>query len=172
MDQATRHVVIDDGTKEIVLENNFGQQICKVHFRPADFSILDRLKTLQADFASIVEPLKSMDIKNDGTATTDADWDKVKAVEDELKKRINALFDMDDADQIFATRNAFSSVGGKFFVQHVLDGLAGVIEQTMAEELKASAQKVKKYLKPLPKKSPAKKAAPAKKPASKKKGAK
>lgn len=187
MAKTTLRAVVDDGTREIVLANSFGKEICKVYFRPADLSIMDRYNALRGDFEDIIKPLADMDIKNDGSAGTDEDWAKIKQVETELKKRINNLFDMEEADAIFASRNPFSSVGGKFFVQHVIEALGGVIEQAMAEELKTSEQHVKKYLKPaqkraakvthitkatLPAKKPATKKATTKKPAAKKKGAK
>lgn len=60
--------IIDDGTIEVKLENKFGKQICAVHIRPADISIIDRLNSLMDDFSDIVEPLKECDINADGTA--------------------------------------------------------------------------------------------------------
>ena len=157
-------MVIDDGTKEVRLVNTFGKEICKIYIRPTDLSILDRYKALMGDFEDIVRPLADMDLKNDGTANFDKDWPKLKQVEDELKQRLNALFDMEEADAIFAKRSPFASVGGKFFVLHVLDGLGGVIETAMAEELQASRARTSKYLGD---KAPAKKSAAKKAPAKK-----
>lgn len=166
------NVVIDDGTREVVLTNTFGKEICKVYFRPADFSILDRYRNLMNDFEEIVKPLSELNIQRDGTATVDEEWPVLKSVEEELKKRLNALFDMEEADDIFATRNPFSSVGGQFFAQRVLEALGGVIEQAMAEEMDASRQRTEKYLtdtQDTAKKPAAKKATP-KKTATKKTG--
>lgn len=159
------NVVVDDGTREVVLTNTFGKEICKVYFRPADFSILDRYRKLMNDFEDIVKPLSELDIQRDGTATVEEEWPVLKGVETELKKRLNELFDMEEADAIFATRNPFSSVGGQFFAQRVLEALGGVIEQTMAEEVDASRRRTDKYLantadtvkKPTAKKAAAKK---------------
>ena len=103
--------VIDDGTKEITLVNKYGELICKVHIRPSDLSIIDRYKDFEKDFDKIVEPLKSLDIKNDGTALFEKDWKILKSVEITLVQRINNLFDIDNAAEIFAKRNPFSSVG-------------------------------------------------------------
>lgn len=138
--------VIDDGTREIPITNKFGKEICKIYIRPADISILDRYEALTADFESIVAPLKDLDIKNDGTAAFDKDWATLKAVETELKKRINALFDMDEADAIFATRNPFSSVGGRFFVENVIAALGDIITEAVADEAALSKQRMSKYL--------------------------
>lgn len=138
--------VIDDGTREIPLVNKFGKLICNIYIRPADLSILDRYNQLTADFKDIVEPLKTLDIKNDGTAAFDDDWRVLKSVEDELKKRINALFDMDEADNIFAKRSPFSSVGGKFFCESVIEVIGDIIVEAVEDEMKLSKQRTDKYL--------------------------
>lgn len=138
--------IIDDGTREIPLVNKFGKLICNIYIRPADLSILDRYNQLAADFSSIVEPLKTLDIKNDGTATFDADWQVLKSVETELKRRINALFDMDEADDIFAKRNPFSSVGGKFFCESVIEVIGNIITEAVEDEMKLSKARTDKYL--------------------------
>lgn len=138
--------IIDDGTREIPLVNKFGKLICNIYIRPADLSILDRYNQLAADFKDIVEPLKTMDIKNDGTATFDTDWQVLKNVEADLKQRINALFDMDEADAIFAKRNPFSSVNGKFFCESVIEVIGNIIVEAVEDELAKSKRRTDKYL--------------------------
>lgn len=139
-------VVVDDGTREIPIMNKFGKQICTIHFRPADYSIIDRYNAMLADFDTMIEPLKSLSLNNDGTAAFDKDWQVLKQVESNLKERINDLFDMDDADAIFAKRNPFSSIGGKFYCLHILDALQSVIAAAVEEETKLSQQRMSKYL--------------------------
>lgn len=138
--------IIDDGTREIPLMNKYGKLICNIYIRPADLSILDRYNQLAADFGSIVEPLKELEIKNDGTAAFDADWQVLKSVETELKRRINALFDMDEADDIFAKRNPFSSVGGKFFCESVIEVIGNIIVEAVEDEMELSKRRTDKYL--------------------------
>ena len=138
--------IIDDGTREIPLMNKFGKLICDIYIRPADLSILDRYNQLTADFKDIVEPLKKLEIKNDGTAAFDTDWQVLKAVEAELKQRINALFDMDEADDIFAKRNPFSSVGGKFFCESVIEVIGNIIVEAVEDEMALSKSRTDKYL--------------------------
>lgn len=138
--------VIDDGTREIPLVNKFGKLICNIYIRPADLSILDRYNQLAADFKDIVKPLEKLNIERDGTAAFDADWQILKSVEDELKRRINALFDMDEANDIFAKRNPFSSVGGKFFCESVIEVIGGIITEAVEDEMKLSKQRTDKYL--------------------------
>lgn len=138
--------IIDDGTREIPLVNKFGKLICNIYIRPADLSILDRYTQLTTDFQTIVEPLKDINIGNDGTASFEEDWKILKAVEAEMKQRINALFDMDEADEIFAKRNPFSSVGGKFFCESVIETIGNLIADAVEEEMELSRKRTEKYL--------------------------
>ena len=137
---------IDDGTQEIQLTNMYGDAICKVRFRPTDFSILDRYAAFTNDFESIVEPLKQIGISNNGEADTDESWKILKGVETEIIKRFNGLFDMSDAEKIFEKRNAFSSVNGKFFCENVLLALGDVVANAIEEETKSRQKKMEKYL--------------------------
>ena len=140
--------IVDDGTREIPLYNKFGKLICNVYFRPADFSIVDRYDDMKDRIKDIVAPLKDISLRSDGTATFDNDWAVLKKVEADIKREFDALFDMEQADEIFAKRNAFSSVGGQFFALRVFDALGGVIEQAISEEAALSQKRVEKYLTP------------------------
>lgn len=141
--------VVDDGTREIPLVNNFGKLICKVYMRPGDLSIVDRYNDFVKDFDKIVEPLAQLSLNNDGTATFEEEWTVLKSVEDEVKKRFNELFDMEEADEIFAKRLAFASVGGEFFCFRVLMALQNVIADVVEEEARLSNQRTNKYLQDL-----------------------
>ena len=138
--------IVDDGTKEIPIVNKYGKLICKIHFRPADFSIIDRYNAMMLDFDAMVDPLKNLSLNNDGTSNFEKDWQTLKGVENTLKDRINALLDSDDADAIFATRNPFSSVGGKFYCFHVLNALEAIITEAVEEEAALSQQRMSAYL--------------------------
>ena len=134
---------LDDGTKEITLVNTYGKVIAKIHFRPSDISIMDRYNSLTKDFEKITEPLRQIDINADGTA--DENWATLKSVENTLIQRINALLDSDDAGEIFRVRNAFSSIGGRFFVEHVIDVIGNVITAYLAEEAELTKARVAPY---------------------------
>ena len=138
---------LDDGTREITLKNTFGKTICTLYIRTGDVSIYDRYKMLVADFDNIVKPLSAIGLEGDGTASFDQDWETLKGVEGELKRKINDLFDMDGADELFAKRNPFSSIGGEFFVEKVLTVLGAAIAQAVEDEAKLSQKRVAKYLK-------------------------
>ena len=107
---------------------------------------MDRLNALMDDFSGIVEPLKNCDINADGTAKFEAQWAAIKQVESALIDRINAVFDMDEAADIFAKRNAFSSVNGVFFVESVIMALGDVVKEAIEKESRESAERMSKYL--------------------------
>lgn len=138
--------IIDDGTREIPIKNKFGKLICNIYIRPADLSIIDRYNKLTDDLEDMIRPLQDLDINADGTAAFEKDWELMKGVETELKRRINEVFDMEEADEIFAKRNPFSSVGGKFFLEIVIEGLGQIINEAMEEELELSQKRTDKYL--------------------------
>lgn len=142
--------VVDDGTRKIPIENQFGKHICDIYMRPADVSIIDRYNALKADFGDIVKPLEGLSLKADGSAAMDEDWAVLKKVERDLMDRINALFDIEEADEIFAKRSPFSSVGGTFFCVNVLNTLGGIITEAIEEETRLSRQRMSKYLDDLP----------------------
>ena len=139
-------ITIDDGTKAYDLVNKFGKKICTVYFRPSDLSIIDRYKKVQSSLQEITEPLLNVDINADGTAAFETGWDALKQAEDKLIDKLDWLFDMEDARSIFATRNPFSSVGGRFFCAAVLDALGQLIEQEVNKEVKASQERMAEYL--------------------------
>ena len=139
---------LDDGTREITLVNSYNQIICKFHFRPSDISIMDRYKALTADFDKITEPLKNININPDGTTdeNNDTEWAVLRQVEGTLIQRINNMLDSKDADEIFRTRNAFSLIGGRFFVSHVIDMLGNVISAYLEKESELMNKHLEKYL--------------------------
>lgn len=139
-------IIIDDGTQKIPVMNKFGKHICDIYIRPADISILDRYQALMRDFDKIVEPLKDLNINADGTASFDQDWKVLKEIENQVKRKIDELFDMEEADAIFEKRNPFSSIGGEFYCFRVLKALAAVITDAVERETKASQKRMAKYL--------------------------
>jgi hypothetical protein len=105
-------------------------------------------------FEDIVKPLENLEINNDGTATFEKDWEVLKKVELDLKQKFDELFDMEEADEIFAKRNPFSSVNGHFFAEIVLVALGEVINKAIDEEAKLSEQRTSKYLSDIKPESP------------------
>ena len=141
-----KKIVIDDGTREYNIVNKFGKEICKLHFRPGDISIAERYRELQEGFADIVKPLSEMDINADGTASDDAAMNAIHEADMNLRKALEKLLDSDDAADVFKARNPFSSVGGKFFAEIVLDAIGNIVGEVIAEEAEASMKRTAKYI--------------------------
>ena len=137
---------LDDGTKEITFVNNYGQVICRVHFRAGDLSIMDRFEELQKTLPQMLEPLTKMDINPDGTTTSDDAWAEMKKVEGVVKQQINKLLDTNEADLLLKNRNPFSSVGGAFYIEKVLDALGQAISASVKEEAALFEERTKKYV--------------------------
>ena len=88
-------------------------------------------------------------MKRDGTPEDDEkfdnSWKIIKDIERELIDRINGIFDMQDADKLFATRHAFSSVNGKFYVECVSDMLSKIVSAAIEDEGKKTEKRLRKY---------------------------
>lgn len=145
MENAKR-IVIDDGTREIPIYNQFDEEICRIRIRPADISIMDRFDALRDDLEDTLAPLEGIGINADGTAAETDGWQTLKAVEAGLIEKLNVVLDTNDAGAIFAKRNAFSSVGGQFFCEIVIAALGELIANAIAEESEKTQQKISKYL--------------------------
>lgn len=143
-------ITIDDGTREYQICNTFGRRIGTVYFRPADISILDRYQEVMERLPQEISELSQISITNDGKAAESEGWATLKRVEAKLKDEINFLFDTDSADELFKTRNPFSSIGGEFWVTKILDALGGVIKEAVEEESRLSNERMKKYLDDIP----------------------
>ena len=138
---------IDDGTREVTLVNTYGKVICRLHFRTGELAIMDRFNALTEDLPKIVEPLERVNLNPDGnTDENDDGWAVLKQVEGAIKQRINALLDMDEADEIFKTRSPFSSIGGVFFVERVLNAIGEAITAQIKEEAALSQARIAKYV--------------------------
>lgn len=138
---------VDDGTREVTLVNTYGKVICRLHFRTGELAIMNRFNALTEDLPKIVEPLERVNLNPDGnTDENDDGWAVLKQVEGAIKQRINALLDMDEADEIFKTRSPFSSIGGVFFVERVLNAIGEAITAQIKEEAALSQARIAKYV--------------------------
>lgn len=141
-----KQIIIDDGTREYSIVNKFGKPICTLHFRPSDISIAERYREMREGFADIVKPLTEFDIQADGTGADDATMNALHEADMKLRNALEQLLDSDDASDVFKSRNPFSSVGGKFFCEIVLDAIGGIVEDVMAEEVEESRKRTSKYI--------------------------
>lgn len=137
---------IDDGTKEYAIVNQYGKEICKIHFRPADLSLLDRYNEITDSMVDALDPLRGLALKADGTSTDETGWEVLKQAEQTIIEKFTELFDADDVAGIFAKRRAFSTVGGRFFCEVVLLAIGDVIKAEFEAEAAATRDRISKYL--------------------------
>ena len=137
--------VLDDGTREIIVNNKYGEEICKLHIRSGDLSIMDRYKELMDDYEDIIAPLSALSVDDEGNGNTDSDWEVLKGVEKKLIDKIDYVFGMKDASKLFASRNAFSSIGGAFYIEKVLEMLGNIVSQSIDEEGEKTRKRLEKY---------------------------
>ena len=139
-------IQIDDGTREYEIQNKYGETICKLHFRPGDISLLHRYEEMKDAIADTFKPLEEISLNADGTASTDEGIEALRKAEQEFRAALGKLIDSKDLDDIFRTRNPFSSVGGKFFCENVIEMLDNIIGGVLAEEAEASRARTAKYI--------------------------
>lgn len=137
---------LDDGTREYVVQNNYGEEICKLHFRPGDISLLQRYEDMKNTLADAFKPLEQLDIKADGTAADEAGINALQEADKLLRAALSELLDSKDIGDIFKKRSPFSSVGGRFFCENVIEMLDSIICSVLAEEAEASRKRTAKYI--------------------------
>lgn len=143
-------IQIDDGTREYEIQNKYGETICKLHFRPGDLSLLNRWQELRGVFMETIKPLEELSINADGTADDDASIKALQEAEQRFREALGKLIDSRDVGAIFDTRNPFSSVGGRFFAENVIEMLDGIISKVLAEEAEAAKARTAKYIEEAP----------------------
>ena len=137
---------IDDGTKEYKIENQYGKEICRIHFRPADLALLDRFENISSTLQDALKPLQDRVLKSDGSPADDKGWEALKEAEAAVIAKFNELLDTDDLGDIFKTRSPFSSVGGRFFCEIILAAIGEVIVKEIEKEAAATQKRLAKYM--------------------------
>lgn len=139
-------IQIDDGTREYEVQNRYGETICVLHFRPGDISLLRRYEDMKSKIADAFKPLADININADGTATDDEGIEALYEADRLLRAALSELLDSKDIGDIFHTRSPFSSVGGNFFCENVIDMLGSIIGSVLEEEAEASRKRTAKYI--------------------------
>lgn len=141
-----REIKINDGTKEYVLKNEFGKELCKLHFRPTDISLFSRLKDAADKLNAVMKPLADLDISSDGTPESESGIEKLQNATSEVISIFNKLLNSDDAGEIFKCMNPFSAVNGQFFCEVVISVISDIIADETEKESQATQQRLQKYL--------------------------
>lgn len=140
---------VDDGSRRVPITNANGDEIGVFIFRPTDLGIIDRFNEMADEFDKITEPLEKVSVKPDGTAddTDDAQVQALHEAETRLFAAIDKLFDGNAAEAFFGKMHPFSPIGGKFYVEIVLEEVRNFINGQFEAEAKRIDARVGKYLK-------------------------
>ena len=137
---------LDDSVKEIKLVNKYGKELGILRFKTMDVSIFERFKVLEKDLGEMMKQISQMGIKDNGEAHFEKDWDNLQQIANDLREKLNRFLDAEEEDPfgtIFKNCHPFSSVGGRFFVEQVLDVVGKVVGDAFQQET-ALAQRRKR----------------------------
>lgn len=130
-------IQINDGSKTYDIQNQNGEIVASVTFKPNDFNILRRVDAVVEEMEKIIESIK--DIPPSAKAISEK--------EDVLKNKINDLFGADVTTPFFDILGAFSPVGkGRLFVEDVLEKLIGIVRSEYDNETAKEKEKLNEYL--------------------------
>lgn len=122
---------IDTGSVLINIDDK-GEIVGSFKFNPSDLDIAKR-------YEKVVSALDAI------TLSDNPDPDDVFAISDELKRQIDYLLNYNVSSEIFAKCNPLTlTEDGDFFVEKVIDGIAGLIEKMMDQRIQKKKAKIKK----------------------------
>ena len=130
-------IQINDGSKTYDIQNQNGEIVASVTFKPNDFNILRRVDAVVADMEKIIDSIKNVPSNSKA----------ISEKEDELKNKINDLFGSDVTTPFFNILGAFSPVGkGRLFVEDVMEKLIGIVRNEYENETAKEKEKLNEYL--------------------------
>lgn len=123
---------LDTGFTAIPIMDSDGEQVGEIKFNPSDIDIVKR-------YEFVAEQLEKL-----GTDTTD-DFDSIYDTSEKIKELMDYLFNCNVSEGLFKICNPLTPVSdGDFFVEKVLEGIAGLIEQTTNQRLEKKKVKIQK----------------------------
>lgn len=143
-----KQISVCTGLEEYEICNEKHEKMGSFWFNPADTGIVNRHSVVEKKIPEIFEALKMHDIDSKGEPI-DESFEAVKKLEEAVIEQIDYLLNSDTKSSFFATVSPFASVGGKFYVEQVLDVIRMIIEGYYAEEMKKQKKRSEAYMKGL-----------------------
>lgn len=133
MGNKTYELKLDAGFITVPIRDvNDGKELGSFKFNPNDLDIVKRYEKASTVLEGIVVP-------------DDAGEEAIFEVSDKIKEQLDFLLNCKVSDDIFAICNPLTlTTDGDFFVEKVIDGIAGLIEQTMDVRLEKKKAKIRK----------------------------
>lgn len=130
-EQKTLKLNVDTGSVLIDIEDR-GEKIGEFRFNPADIDIVRR-------YEKVAEYLDSTKIEESAGA------EEVLAFTDKIKEQFDYLMNYKVSDALFAKCNPLTPLSnGDFYCEHVLEGIAGLIEKEMGQRIAKKKAKIQK----------------------------
>lgn len=120
-------------TGAIVVDiNDRGEIIGRIRFNPNDLDIARRYESVVSSLEKVSVPEK-------------ASMEDVFKVTDEIKRQMDYLLNANVSEEIFAKCNPLTlTASGDFYVENVMEGIAGLIEKTTNQRVEKKRAKIQK----------------------------
>lgn len=124
---------VDTGAVTVDVENENGKKIGEFEFVPTDTDIVNR-------YGSVVEFFNNVSFnENEGNEEI------VKKFSSQIRDQFDHLFNYPVSDSIFSKCGPLTPVqNGDFFLEVVLDGIRGIIENVTNERVEKKMKKIRK----------------------------
>lgn len=131
MSQEIMKLTVDTGSVLVEI-NDKGEKIGSFRFNPNDLDIVRR-------YENVLKQLEEVKISDDANA------EEILKVSDEIKNLMDYLLNYKVSDEIFCRCNPLSpTTNGDFYVENVLEGIAGLVEDTMNARLEKKKARIQK----------------------------
>lgn len=145
-----RQISVCTGLEEYEIVNERKEKMGSFWFNPADTGIVERYNVVEKKIPGIFDELKAYNINSAGESSDeDASFELVRKLEEEVISQIDYMLNSDTRSSFFSTVKPFASVGGKFYVEHVLDVVRLIIEEHYRQEMKNQKKRSEMYMKGL-----------------------
>lgn len=115
-----------------VVDEKDGEVIGKFKFNPNDLDIVRR-------YGKVVEALGNV------TVPEDAGTEDIFKASDEIKKQMDYLLNYNVSSELFAKCNPLTlTANGDFYIENIINGIAGIIEQATDQRLEKKKAKIRK----------------------------
>jgi hypothetical protein len=134
----------DDGYKQFMINDDPNRVI---RFNPADFSIIERIKTAYDEIDKAMKIDKDIELKPDGTPIGDlaAASAVVKGINDTIKAQIDYIFNSPVSELVFGKQSPMAMVKGVPLYERFLNVAIPVVRDEIKAEQEASRKRISKY---------------------------
>jgi hypothetical protein len=134
----------DDGFKEFTINNDSNRVI---RFNPADFSIIERIKTAYDEIDKVTQIDEDIELKADGTPIEELGKaaEIVTGINNKIREMIDYIFNSPVSDKVFGKQSPLSIVKGRPLWQGFLECLEPVLKSEIKKAQEESRKRISKY---------------------------